>query len=262
MSRNDSLNKRTKKLIDKDRLDISKIKKVATENEKNINILEDCKKFCDKYGSVNFKESKIVDLKVIYNEGQGLIDTYFIMSPKENTDIDKTIIRLETIISNAYNTLSTKQIDSLKELIVKVSKESRTTMHKARKIDKELKNKAKQIENLKSEQKSIITTIISIVLAISIIPTAVSGIQNINSNFILPFMASIVLLGIIMIAFTYSIYIERFKKRIAIILVIAIALCCGAWYMSLNYNIDLQNLEEKSINNEIYGSDNTIKEEN
>lgn len=262
MSRNDSLNKRTKKLIDKDRLDISKIKKVATENEKNINILEDCKKFCDKYGSVNFKESKIVDLKVIYNEGQGLIDTYFIMSPKENTDIDKTIIRLETIISNAYNTLSTKQIDSLKELIVKVSKESRTTMHKARKIDKELKNKAKQIENLKSEQKSIITTIISIVLAISIIPTAVSGIQNINSNFILPFMASIVLLGIIMIAFTYSIYIERFKKRIAIILVIAIALCCGAWYMSFNYNIDLQNLEEKSINNEIYGSDNTIKEEN
>lgn len=262
MSRNDSLNKRTKKLIDKDRLDISKIKKVATENEKNINILEDCKKFCDKYGSVNFKESKIVDLKVIYNEGQGLIDTYFIMLPKENTDIDKTIIRLETIISNAYNTLSTKQIDSLKELIVKVSKESRTTMHKARKIDKELKNKAKQIENLKSEQKSIITTIISIVLAISIIPTAVSGIQNINSNFILPFMASIVLLGIIMIAFTYSIYIERFKKRIAIILVIAIALCCGAWYMSFNYNIGLQNLEEKSINNEIYGSDNTIKEEN
>lgn len=257
MSRN-NLSRRTKKLVDKDRIDISKIKQVATENEKNINILEDCKKFCDKYGSVNFKESKISELKTIYNEGQGLIDTYFITTSKENTDINMTIIRLETIISNAYNTLSTKQIDSLKELIVKVSNESRTTMHKARKIDKELKNRAKQIENIKNEQKSIITTIISIVLAISIIPTAVSAIQNINSNFIFPFMTSIVLLGMIMIAFTYSIYIERFKKRIGIFLAIIIALCCVSWYMSFNYNISSQNLEEKLINNEIYESNNII----
>ena len=258
MYRNNNLNRRTKKLIDKDRIDISKIKEVTTENEKNIDILEDCKNFCEKYGSVNFKDYKISDLKIIYNEGQGLIDTYFITSLKENTEIDKTIIRLESITSNANNTLSTKQIDNLKEISVRVSNESRATMHKARKLDKELKNRAKQIENLKNEQKSIITTIISIVLAISIIPTAVSGIQNINSNFILPFMTSIVLLGIIMIAFTYSIYIERFKKRIGIFLAIIIALCCVSWYMSFNYNISSQNLEEKLINNEIYESNNII----
>ena len=262
MYKKNNLSKRTKELINNDRINIAKIKVVATENEKNINILDDCKRFCEKYKNVNFEDLKIKDLKHIYDEGQGLINTYFITCSKEGNEIDKTIIRLETIVTNANNTLSTKQIEKLKESIVRISKESRSTMHKSRKIDKDLKNRAKQLEKLKSDQKSIITTIISIVLAISIIPTAVAGIQNIDSNYILPFLSSIILFGIIMISFTYSIYSGSLKKRLIVFLMFVSLLCGFTWYICFNYDISInkKGKQDESVKNNI--TNNNLNENN
>lgn len=244
MGKNKNSNK--KELINNNRINKTKIILVTNQNKNNIDIEKDCKNFCQQYSEVSFQDYSIEDLKRICNEGQGLINTYFITCLAK--EINQTIVRLEYIVSNASYTLNTKQIEKIKETNLKLSNNIRTTMHKARKLEKELKNKTRQIENVKNEQKSIITTIISIVLAISIIPTAVSGIQNINSNYILPFMTSIVLLGIIMISFTYSIYIERFKKRIAVFLILIIAICIGVWYMSFNFDISIQNTKEDSKN--------------
>lgn len=94
-----------------------------------------------------------------------------------------------------------------------------------------------QINELKDEQKSIITTILGIVLAISIIPTAIVGIEKVHPNYILPFISTIALFGMIMIAFIYSIYQSTIKLSTFFILLLFILLTGLLWFSSWNINI-------------------------
>ena len=130
-------------------------------------------------------------------------------------------------------------------------------MDKAAKLEEESNNRAEQIKDVKNEQKSMIATIISIILAISIIPTAITGIQHIDGNYILPFIASIILFGIIMIAFTYSLYLDRFKKRIFVFLILLVFICGGFWYMAFNFDISVTPKQNQDNNNNIQ---NTIED--
>lgn len=247
-NKKDNIKDKVREIIRIDNINKTKIEKVAQENKKNVNILEDCKKFCQKYSNKDFESYSVDKLKLICDEGNGLLDTYFITDSKEDT---QSIVRLEYIVMNANYSLNIKQIESARRRNIELSDKIRKTMHRAAKLEKESKNRARQIEDVKNEQKSIITTIISIVLAISIIPTAVAGIQNIDSNYILPFLSSIILFGIIMISFTYSLYLERFRKRIFIFLILLIIICGCFWYMAFNFDISVTPKQNQGNNNNI-----------
>lgn len=120
-----------------------------------------------------------------------------------------------------------------------ISQNIKETMEKATKLEEESIKRAKQLEKVKNEQKTMIATIISIVLAISIIPTGIAGIEHIGGNYVLPFLASIVTFGLIMIAFTYSLYQTEFKKRIIVFLALCMLGTVGLWYISFNFNISV-----------------------
>lgn len=234
-NRKNNIRNKVQEIIRIDNINKTKIEKVAQENKKNVNILEDCKKFCQRYSNKDFENYSIDKLKIICDEGNGLLNMYFIADTKD--DMQSIIMQLQYIVMNANYSLNIKQMENSRRRNIELSEKLRKTMHRATKLEKESKNRAKQLEDVKNEQKSIITTIISIVLAISIIPTAVAGIQNIDSNYILPFLSSIILFGIIMISFTYSLYLERFRKRIFVFLILLIIICEGFWYMAFKFNI-------------------------
>lgn len=142
---------------------------------------------------------------------------------------------------------------NLKYESYQISKKIKKTMNRAAMLEKESANRAKQLEDIKNEQKSIITTIISIVLAISIIPTAIAGIEHIDGNYILPFLAIIITFGLVMIGYTYSLYQEKFKKRIIIFLVFFGIITGGLWYLAFNFDISVtQKIEQNVvINNDV-----------
>ena len=215
----------------------NKVVEDTKESEKIVNVVEMCKSFCDKYSNKDFNSYNIKNLKHICDEGNGLLNMYFITEKGEK--IVPTIIQIQALVQSAHYILSSKQIEMYMEQNANITNKLRKTMHRATKLEEESKKKAKQINDVKGEQRSIIVTIISIVLAISIIPTAVAGIEHINSNFILPFLSSILLFGMAMIAFTYSLYVERIKKRIYVILGITAIVCIVFWWMSFNIDISV-----------------------
>lgn len=96
-----------------------------------------------------------------------------------------------------------------------------------------------ELEDVKTEQKTMITTILGIVLAISIIPTAITGIEHINPSYILPFLSTIVLFGMIMIAFIYSIYQKELKVSTIVILVLFMVVTVILWLSTWNIDISI-----------------------
>lgn len=242
---------RTKNIINLDR---KKIEQVAKNNQKNINILEDCEKFCKKYGNNDLKVFNIYNLKNICDEGNGLLNNYFIAENKNKID-SKTILQLEYIIMNANYILHVKQMENTRQSTVELREKLNKTMHRANKLEKDAEYRTKELKKVKNDIKSIMTTIISIILAISIIPTAIAGIEKISGNYVLPFLSSIILFGIIMITFVYSIYQDKLKISTWIILITSIIICILFWYNSfkidINMNKEYNNITEENKNNQI-----------
>ena len=251
-----------KRMTDVLDIDKKKINEEAQESEIEINIIDDCKKFCLEYDSFDFDAISIDKLKDICESGTGLLNTCFIMKQ----EIEETIRKeLQQIVTIANYKLSVKQ----NEILHKKNKDLSVDMHKTIETIKKMENKTlnniKEIKHIKKDMKSITTTIISIILAISIIPTAIAGIERINPNYILPFLSSIILFGIVMIIFVYSIYQDKIKKSTWIILIISLVLCIFLWILSFNINIEnITNIEESKENkieqNEIIKDLNDKKE--
>lgn len=236
-NRKNNIRNKVQEIIRIDNINKTKIEKVAQENKKNVNILEDCKKFCQRYSNKDFENYSIDKLKIICDEGNGLLNMYFIADTKD--DMQSIIMQLQYIVMNANYSLNIKQMENSRRRNIELSEKLRKTMHRATKLEKESKKGAKQLEEVKNEQKTMIATIISIILAISIIPTGIAGIEHIGGNYVLPFLASIVTFGLIMIAFTYSLYQTEFKKRIIVFLALCMLGTVGLWYISFNFNISV-----------------------
>lgn len=231
--RNNRITKRTTYIINIDR---EKINKTVKENKKNINIIEDCKKFCEKYGNIDFKRYNVYNLKNICNEGSGLLDTYFIT--KENSkEHESFIIQLEYIIMSANYALVSKQMETTRQKTIEFNENLNKTMRNAEKIEKDAEERTKEIKHIKSDIKSIVTTILAIVLAFSIIPTAITAITKIEANYIIPFMASIILFGMIMVIFIYSIYQDKLKISTWLIFIATVIICIILWNGAI-YKID------------------------
>ena len=211
-------------------LDREKIKETAEENQKDINIIEDCKTFCEKYGKEDLENIDIYNLKLICNLGNGLLNNYFITKDTEKNDIT-TILQLEYIIMNARYILNLKQIENTRQSTVEFNEKLNKIINRAEKLEKDTTEEKREIKHMKNDIKSIITTILAIVLAFSIIPTAITAVTKIDTNYILPFMSSIIIFGMFMVI--YSIYQDKLKISTWIIFSISIIICIGLWISSI-----------------------------
>lgn len=122
---------------------------------------------------------------------------------------------------------------SIKKLDEKI-KVSQNQMNELKQENKKIK---RDIKDFQGDLKTIITTILGIVLAISIIPTAIVGIEKVSANFILPFIATIMLFGMIMIVFIYSIYQSKVKCSTIIIIFLFSVLTALLWFSVWDINI-------------------------
>lgn len=234
-------------------LDTEKIKKEAQKNTKEINILKDCKTFCKKYGNKDLKTYGIHTLKNVCDEGNGLLNMYFIT---ENIGkVDTTIImQLQYITMNATYTLNIKQMENTRQSTVTLREKLNTTIHSATKLEKDAMYTAKELKDMKNDIKGIITTILAIVLTFSIIPTALTAIEKLPIDYVLPFVSSIIIFGMFMAIFIYSIYEDRIKWSTWLILIISIIICICLWtntifgFIKIGNNIENKNenlIEEK-----------------
>ena len=192
--------------------------------------------FCEKYIGQDFETYKVEELKNIYEIGNGLLNQYFVT---QNGNLDKDLVaQLQYIVSNIMYNVITKQVNNTRIEHKALNNKLEKNIKQAEELNEDFRKEKMDVKNIKKDMKSITTTIISIILAISIIPTAIAGIEKISADYILPFLSSIILFGIIMITFVYSIYQDKLKISTWIILAIAIALCSCFWGISLVTTID------------------------
>ncbi len=220
-------------------INITEIKKQAY----NIIKSTEYEEFCQKYMGQNFSSLKAEELKKIYQSGIGLLNQHYITNDTVKSDI---IIHLQYIINNVSYEIWNKQANSIATQNNSLNKDLGKAIQKVDKLEKDAGINKKEIKRMKDDMKSVTTTIISIILAISIIPTAITGIEKIDANYILPFLSSIILFGMIMIVFTYSIYQDRVKKSTWAILIIGLILSIAFWIIS--FALDIKNVSESDDN--------------
>lgn len=237
------MSKNNKKMDDvsSSNINITEIKKQAY----NIIKSTEYEEFCEKYMGQNFSSLKEEELKKIYQSGIGLLNQHYITNDTVKSDI---IIHLQYIINNVSYEIWNKQANSITTENKSLNKDLGKAIQKVDELEKDAEINKEEIKKMKDDMKSVITAIISIILAISIIPTAITGIEKIDANYILPFLSSIVLFGMIMVVFTYSIYQDKIKKSTGAILIIGLILSIVFWIIS--FALDIKNVSENDdLNN-------------
>lgn len=206
--------------------------------------------FCNKYIDENFEHYDVATLNNIYDIGNGLLYQYFVTEDK-NCD-NEIVKKMQYVINEITYIITTKQFDKLKLQNEELDISLTQTIERAEQLNNNSEKIAQEVIDIKKDMKSITTTIISIILAISIIPTAIAGIEKISANYILPFLSSIILFGIIMITFIYSIYQDKLKKSTWAILILTTILTEILWIVSIINVVNIEKVEkEKSTVNEI-----------
>lgn len=185
--------------------------------------------------SLNLSTLKYEELDKLYSDGKALLDEYYLITEgKDNSNILKCDKKIIMQIHYSMNQLS--------YYLNKIIKENLDKNYKAQNIKissfNATLNKTKHsLKDIDRKLNTIITTVISVILTISIITSAVVGIENINSNYILPFVSTLVLFGMIMTIFTYSLYKKYLKKESIIIIIVTIILTIFLWILSWKVNI-------------------------
>ncbi len=244
--------------IEEPNIDVTKIiAETSKDPHKNDS---EYKIFCDKYINADFSQYKLQKLKEMYEIANGLLNQYFII---RNNKYDNIIVmQLQYIVSSIMYNINIKQTHNYSQQNNSLNKKLESTIKRAEKLENDAEKRTKELEHVKNDMKSITTTIISIILAISIIPTAIAGIEKINPNYILPFVSSVILFGMIMIIFVYSIYQNKIKLSTKVLLTITVIFCISLWILSFYFNISkISNIElenKQEINNQI--QENVIKE--
>lgn len=197
--------------------------------------------FCNNSNSSNFENLKIEELEKIYGDGDYLLDLYYItkkQNPNKTLCKPVTIMQIQYIMGNAIHAIQNKRYEKEED------------------ISEHIKDIGQQIDSAKSEIKdinnnvnNIITTIISLVLSISVINSAIVGIENISPNYIIPFVSSIIFFGMLIIFFIYSIHRKDMPIKSIILLIMAFAVTVLLWIASMYKWIDISKDDKNIINN-------------
>lgn len=230
--------------------------KKLTNNSEKYEIYTD---FCNKYLNVNLEDETIEQLTKIYEAGSGLINSYYIENNadvKENNMNQDVVAQIQSIIMRAMYIITTKRFEENNRQNIAMNKNLSKATQSNNKMKKDFVRQNHEIKNVKNEVKTIITTIISIVLAISVIPTAITGLEKVRADYILPFISTVILFGMIMIVFVYSIYQDKIKLSTWIILSFTMAITVIMWVFSIiptikiNKDINANEIETENIQQE------------
>ncbi|MCI8410891.1 MAG: hypothetical protein HFJ40_00240 [Clostridia bacterium] len=217
-------------------------KEVKNDIDLEIDISENLyKKFCDDYLEKDLNKIKSNELKKIYEDGIELLNSYYI-TEVENT-INNFIFQIQFITIKINSVIENRQNQELMKRNRELNNNLNQMIKRAEKLEKNVEEEKEQMKHVKNDIKGIITTILAIVLAFSIIPTAITAIQKIDTNYILPFMASIILFGMFMVIFIYSIYQDKLKKSTWAIFIISIIIGVLLWISSIYGNTKLNKNE-------------------
>lgn len=221
---------------------IEQDKKVKEDNTESV-----YKKFCDEYLEEDFEKIKSANLKKIYEDGIELLNNFYITNKTEK--VNSFILEIQFITTKINSVIEKRQNKELMKRNKELNKNLSETISRAEKLEKDANDEKIEIKHMKNDIKSIITTILAIVLAFSIIPTAITAITKMNTNYILPFMSSIILFAMFMVIFIYSIYQDRIKTSTWVIFGISIIVCITLWVNAIYKFSDIEDVNKvKELN--------------
>lgn len=205
--------------------------------------------FCNKVLNEDLSKKNLKELETLFESGNGLLNEYYLLDSNNVSQeiISKMQYALSTLIY-IMNKTNTEKLDEQLKIQASMNK----------KMKSDVKNANRANKGLKRQMEGIIGTIFAIIFSITIPTAAISGITLINPRFILPFVATIILLEMIIIIFISMIYNVKIRKAPMKILIATIVITIILWLLCWNIKIEFT---PREINNvEIY-SENINKEQ-
>ena len=200
-------------------------------NVGNINEEIDVKiyhEFLDEYNKISLSKHSTETLMMIYETGIQLLNDYYIQCPSSSCD-SSLIAKFQYTLALINHNINLKNYSEVNARLKETSK-----------LNDDMRATNGKLKNIQKILKEITTTIISIILAVSIIPTAVSALENINSNFVLPVVSTLVLFGMSMILFVYLIHQVNVNKNALIVYIISMATTIVLWLLTWEIDISLK----------------------
>ena len=229
------------------KFNIEKIKRTISTSDTSTVQMNQYSQFIDNYSNKDLEELSFDKLQEIYDNGLGLLNQYVIVMNSDDYN-HSMINQMHGILNKILFVINNKLLEQSSRLVKDQEK-----------IKKNIKESRKTLIELKSDYKSLIPTMLGIFLGVSIISTAVTGIEKISANYVLPFISTIALLGMLMVAFMYSIYHKKPNKLIGKVMTWFTIITIALWIMSWKWDISLQprEIQGEDINRSCYTISNT-----
>lgn len=194
--------------------------------------------FLDEYSKASLSQYPTETLMMVYENGIQLLSDYYIQCQSIPCD-SSLIARFQYILALINHNINMKNYN-----------EFNSGFEKTRKLNDDMHSTKRNLKNIQKTMKEIPTTMISIILAISIIPTALGVLDNVKPEFVLPIVITLIFFGMTMILFVYLIHQVIINWKVLLIyiitLVISIVLWCLPWHIKIEFVP--QNIEVKEIN--------------
>lgn len=225
-----SLNKNNNNKVSQSKINVGDIVK-----EIDTKIYSD---FLDEYSKVSLSKFPIETLMIIYENGIQLLNDYYIQCQSFTCDPGLTA-RFQYILGLINHNINMKNYN-----------EVNARVEETRKLNNDMHSTKGKLKNIQKTMKEITTTMISIILAISVIPTALGVVQYLKPEFVLPTITTIIFFGMTMILFVYLIYQIRVNWKVLLIYFGVLVISIILWLLP-SWNIKIE-MTPKNIS-----SDNT-----
>lgn len=204
--------------------------------------------FLDEYSKESLGDYEVEELIKAYESGIQLLNDYQIQCSSSIKWDSNLVAKFQFVLGLINHTINMRHHEELQKRIAETDR-----------LNKDMKDAKKKMENIQKILKEITTTIISIILAVSIIPTAVAGIQNIDGRYILPFISSISLIGMSSILYVYLIHNVKINKAAIIVYIISLSVTIILWLLTWKIRLEFVPKNIESYENTAYQYNITIR---
>lgn len=235
------------------KLNVQKVN-IDIDKDKDKDVYSEITKDFDQYSDIDdLKQYDIDFLTQLYNNIIYSLNSFHNNNNAADIMNYNRIMKLHFTCNNIIFVIESKKYEdnNIKSELMQKKIEDNISLNK--KIKKEMIKTKLGLKKIERQVSSVLATIISFVLSISIISSAIIGIEHINSNYILPYVSTLIFFGMIMILFIFSIYKNKIKFRSWFFIVITCIVSILLWVYSINsvVNISNQNLKNEDDNVEI-----------
>lgn len=217
-------------------IEVTKAKETDKESP-NETLEKECKEYNENVKNTDLSKLSEIELQKKYIDGTELLNSYYITC--EEFACNANIIMN---IHYSINLIMYQINRNTNEYFIKNLTNIKGTNEKLARTISSAKN---EIRKTRNQMESILTTVISIILTISVITAAIAGIEKIDANYILPFVATVFLFGTIIISFVYSLYKNKLTITSILLLLFSMIFTISIWFLS--WKIDIGKPFEKTI---------------